>query len=217
MQTFRKRGHMQELEVGKERVKKICDILRKETLQPAREEADQILENARIEAEEIIQQAEKKAQQILEKAHQNIQKDKVVFEASLRQSYIQILETLRQAIEKKLMNQELKHLIAAQLQDPSVLASLISAVVQAIEKEGIEADLSAYISSTVSARSVNVLLAKGIIDRLKEKSVLLSGIGGGAEIKWEKENITIDISDESLKELLAAHIHKDFRDVFFGT
>ena len=88
--------------------------------------------------------------------------------------------------------------------------------VEAIQKDGLEADLSAYIPSAVPAKEVNQLLTAGILQHLREKSVLLSSIGGGIEVKLLKDNITIDLSDTALKEVIAEYIRKDFRDYIFG-
>lgn len=84
-------------------------------------------------------------------------------------------------------------------------------------REGTETDLSAVISSSVPARAVNELLASQVIEKLKEKGVLLSTMAGGIEIKLLQNNITIDLSDETLKELVAAYIRKDFREFIFKT
>ena len=51
---------MKGIETGKDKVKKICDFLRNETLDPARHEADSILENAREKAEKILFEAKKR-------------------------------------------------------------------------------------------------------------------------------------------------------------
>ena len=39
---------------GQDKIKKICDQLREETLEPAKQEAEEMLENAKKQAEKII-------------------------------------------------------------------------------------------------------------------------------------------------------------------
>ena len=51
---------MKELETGKNKIQKICDVLRNETLDPAKQEAREIIENAHIQAAKIIEDAKKK-------------------------------------------------------------------------------------------------------------------------------------------------------------
>ena len=48
---------MKGLESGKDKIQKICDALRKETLEPAKQEAREIVENAHMQASEIVTEA----------------------------------------------------------------------------------------------------------------------------------------------------------------
>ena len=45
---------MKGIDAGKDKVKKICDVLRKETLEPARKEAEEIIQQAEAKAAEIL-------------------------------------------------------------------------------------------------------------------------------------------------------------------
>lgn len=207
---------MKGLETGKDKVKKICEALRKETLEPAKEEAEQIIERARMQAEEMLAEAAKSIEAMHKDAKSDIQREKNVFQSSLNQACKQALESLKQSIEEKLFNQELGHLLAHHTQDPAVLTQLINAVVKALEKEGTDADISVYIPAAVPARAVNQLLAQEVLQKLKEKSVLLSPIGGGIQVKVHQGNLTIDMSASALKELVANYIRKDFREILFS-
>lgn len=208
---------MKGTETGKDKVKKICDILRRETLEPAEVEARQIVHSAKEQAEQIVAAARKEAEKLLREAGQEIDRQRNVFQSSLGQACKQAMEALKQGIEEKIFNQELGRLITKHTQDPKVIAQLVTAVVNGIEKEGAEIPLSVYIPATVPARSVNMLLAHEILDKLKEKGVLVGPLTGGIEVKLHKENITIDISDAALKELVANYIRKDFRELIFGS
>jgi len=208
---------MKGIETGKDKVKKICDILRRETLEPAEIEAEQIIRAAKEQAEQIVTAAHKEAEKAHLEAREEIERQRNVFQSSLSQACKQAMESLKQNIEEKLFNQELSRLITKQTQDPKVLALLVTAVVKGIEKDGLEAVLSVYIPAAVPARAVNMLLAHEILERLKEKSVLVGPLTGGIEIKLHKENITIDISDAALKELVANYIRRDFRELIFGS
>ncbi|MBY0530017.1 MAG: V-type ATP synthase subunit E [Rhabdochlamydiaceae bacterium] len=207
---------MKGMESGKDKVKKICDILRKETLEPAQLEADEIVERAHKQAEDLIAQARNAIEKMNIEAHQEIERQKNIFQSSLAQACKQALESLKEDIEEKLFNQELSRLLTSLTQDPKVIEQLVSAVIKALDKEGIDANLSVLIPASVPARSVNALLAKEIIERLKEKSVLVGSITGGIEVKLHKENITIDITDAALKEIVSGYIRKDFREILFG-
>ena len=207
---------MKGLESGKDKVKKICEVLKKETLEPAKKEAEEILHQAHATAEDIISQAHEKAKEIEFAAKKEIERQKNVFQSSLHQACKQSIESLKQQIENNLFNKELSDLITRQSQDPKVIAELLTAVVKAIEKEGINSDITAYVSAAVPAKAVNTLLAQNVLQRLKEKEVILGSMQGGVAVKIYKENITLDITDTALKELVSQYIRKDFRDMLFA-
>lgn len=204
------------METGKDKVKKICDVLRRETLEPAQREAEEMLSNARQDAERMVEEARQAIQRMENEALQEIERQKTVFQSSLSQACKQAVESLRQSIEERLFNPGLMELIKEQMQDPNLIAQLVHAAVKAVEKEGLEANLSIYIPAAVPAKSVNALLGDAILKQLKEKTVLIGPLTGGIEVKLHKENMTVDISDAALKEIVANYIRKDFREMFFG-
>lgn len=207
---------MKGIETGKDKVRKICEVLKREAIEPAQFEAKEIVEAAELQATKMVEAAAAECQRMIEEALLEIQRQKNVFQSSLNQACKQSLQLLKQNIEEKLFNQELSGLIVKQTQDPKVLSQLITAVVKAIDKEGMGVDLSVYVPAAVPARAVNALLIHEILERLKEKSVLISSIAGGIEVKLHQENVTIDLSAAALKELVAHYIRKDFREIIFA-
>ena len=95
------------METGKDKVKKICDAIRRETLDPSLREAEQIVEEAKKHAQRIVQAAHLEARGIQEKAAQELERQKAIFQTALSQASRQALETLRQWIEEKFFHQEL--------------------------------------------------------------------------------------------------------------
>jgi len=207
---------MKGLESGKDKVKKICEVLKKETLEPAQHEADQIIATANAQAQKIIADAQAKAEALLLEGKNTLERQKNVFQSSMNQACKQSIEFLKQEIENKLFNHELSSMITKQMQDPKVIAEIISAVVAAIEKEGLETDITAFVPSVIPARNVNTMLAQNVISKLREKEVVLSSLQGGVAVKLQDQNITIDISDQAVKDLVSQFIRKDFRDLIFA-
>lgn len=207
---------MQATETGKEKVKKICEILRKETLEPAMGEAKKILDDAHATSAKLIIEAKAKAAKLIVDAEEEIEKKQKVFNASLHQGARQSIEWLKQEIQEQILNKNLVKLIEKSTSTPEILSKMISAVVKAIEEEGLEGDLSAVIPASVEARAVNELLGKEILGKLKEKSVLIGPMKGGVELKLHKENITIDLSDSAILELMTRYVRKDFHKFFFN-
>lgn len=205
------------LEKGEDKIQKICDALRKETLEPAKREAEALIEEAKARAEHIIKEAHHQADKIHDQAKRAIEQETNVFHSSLEQAGKQALEELRQAVEHKLFSEELHKALEKQAADPKVIARLIESIVGAIQKEGIATELSALIPKVVSAKEVNALLGDGILKRLREKSVVLDEFEGGAKVKLVDKKMTIDISEGALVELLESYVRKDFRKLIFKT
>lgn len=207
---------METLEKGQDKIQKICDAIRKETIEPALRDAETILNDASKKRETIIKEAEKEAQGMLAIARKTIEQERGVFQSSLAQAMKQGLESLRQSIESKLFNEELESQIQQETANPKVIADLINTVIKAIEKEGIDADLSASIPKSISTGEINRLLIESVLKKLKEKSVTVGSFAGGAQVKLINRNMTIDITDAALKELLATYIRKDYRKLVFN-
>lgn len=206
---------MKAIDTGKDKVKKICEVLKKETLEPAKQEARRVIEKARAESDKIVAKAKREAAHLLEEVKIKIQEERNVFQASMNLACKKSLDTLRQAVETNLFNAELNAFVGQEMKDPHVIAQLISAIVKGIEKEGIDCDLRAMIPDTVSEKAVNQELVKGVLDRLNSNSVELSDIEGGAQVKIVDKNLTIDITDEALKALVSSFVREDFRSVVF--
>jgi V/A-type H+-transporting ATPase subunit E len=208
---------MKNLENRQEKLQKISDELKAKALEPAQKEATQILADAKREANDIINEAKKQADQLLEKALKDIKQERSVFDSSISQASKQSIEALKLSIEDKFFSNELEKLVKEATSDKEVIAKLINAIVGAIEKQGLEADLSAVIPRAVSTDEVNALLGKHILSKLQNQTVEVGNIDGGVLVKLKGKHLTIDMSDKSLKELLANYVRKDFRKHLFGS
>lgn len=206
---------MKTLEKGKDKVREICDALRRETMEPAQEEAKQIIADAKTERDRIVQHAEREAEGVLEAARVQIEKERQVFKSSMEQASKQALEALRQSIEHELFHPEVVESVDKRMADPEIIAKLIQAIVKSVEKEGLNTDIYALIPKTVSAEKVNAALAKDVLDKLKEGAVKVGDFSGGTQVKLIDKKMTIDISSKALVDLLVRYIRDDFRQLFF--
>ena len=207
---------MKSMDTGKDKVKKICDVLKRETLDPVKKEADAILLKAREEGHKIVEEAKREAKRIEAESKRKIDEERNIFQASINLACKKSLSFLKQEIEDKLFHPQIEVWIKNQLQDPQVVANLISAVIKGIEKEGIDVDLEALIPLSVSAKKVTEELIKGIATRLQKEAIRVGDFEGGAQVRMVDQNITLDISEEALKMLVARFVRGEFRLVFFG-
>ncbi|HRD55413.1 MAG TPA: V-type ATP synthase subunit E [Parachlamydiaceae bacterium] len=208
---------MRTLDDGQDKMQKICDELRKSILEPAKKEALQIEQEAKNRAEEIIRQAKKEAADLIKSARKEIEQEQNVFQSSLSQGIKQGLEALRQDIEDKLFNEQLEEVVKKSSQNKEAIIKLIDCIVRAIEKEGLSADISAIVPKEISEREINSLLVKEILEKLKDHSVSVGSFDGGVQVKLNDKNLTIDVTDHAIKELLASYIRKDFRKLVFAS
>lgn len=207
---------MKTLEKEQDKIQQICDSLRRETLEPAKKESEQIISSAKEQAAEIIRTAKETAEKLINEAQRKIQQEHNVFQSSLSQATKQSLEAVRQAIESRLFNPELQQVIKQNLSEPAVIANLITAIIKGLEKEGLAADLTVSISKSVNPQQVNAILGESILNKLKTHSVSVEDIGGGVKVRLEGKRITLDISNIEIEELLKQYIRKDFRKMLFA-
>ena len=207
---------MQPTDTGQDKVKKICEVLTKETLEPAKKEADALIGEATRQAEEILQEAKQHAAKIEKDAKKRIEEKEQVCAASLKLAAKQTLSTLKQEIEKGLFGPRVQSIISDESRDPKVIAKFIEALVEGIKKEGLDGDLEAYIAKNISVELVNNELTKEVLDRLKENSVKLGPQTGGAEVKVVDKNLILDLSHGALESLLSSYVRDEFRATLFS-
>ncbi len=207
---------MKTLERGQDKIQRICDKIRHETLEPAKQEAQAVIAAAKKKAEHLVAEAEHQAEQLIQHARAQIEQDRHVFLSSLEQAAKQTLGSLRQDIEQRFFNEGLQDLLAKQLASPQLIANLINGIVKALKRDGIEADLKAIIPHSVSPTDISSLLLDEVCKKLKDKPLEIGGFAGGAQVKLQDKKMTIDLTDQALKELLANYMRKDFRQLIFG-
>lgn len=208
---------MKVLKKANDKIQEICDVIKKESLAPAKAEAQKLIEEAHQEARRIKLVAEKEAEKALQQAAESIRQERNVFNSSLAQASKQALEALRQDITKTLFNEQMSLLVEKSSSSVDVVAKLIGAVVDALEKEGLKANLLAYIPKKLSSGDVNQALSQEVLKKLQHETVQVGDFKGGAQVKVEGKNLTIDISDRALKELFATYLKKpEFRELIFN-
>ena len=207
---------MKQLDRGNDKVAKICDELRRETLEPAQAEAARIVQEAKDDASRIIADASKQAQALLTKSRQQSEQEQELLRSSLAQATKQAIEQLKQDIEVSLFNPALEKLVVAKTSDPKAVADLVNVIVKALEKEGLAVNLSALVATTVDPKEVNKLLVHEVLQRLSEKGVLIGEFAGGAQVKLKDKKMTLDITDVAIRELLSGFLREGFRKFIFA-
>lgn len=205
---------MKSFEEGSKKIQYICDKLKQDAIEPAKKESEAIIEEARNKAQQILEEAEREAARMHQEAKAAIEQERSVFQSFMAQTAKQTIESLKQFLEHQFFNTELQQLVNHQASDPKVIAKLIEAVIKAIEKEGISADLSVIVPQTVTSKEINTYLGENILNKLKERSVVLGHFNAGVQVKLHDKRMTIDISDKALIDILSSY-RRGFRELFF--
>jgi V/A-type H+-transporting ATPase subunit E len=208
---------MRSLEKGKDKVQKICDMLRRETLEPAQLEAESLLLEAKQRADAIREEAEQHAKQLIQQAKAQIEQERNIFHSALQQAVKQTIEILKQEIENKFFNENLSLILEQQLSDPKLIAKLINSIVEAIDREGLNTELTAVVAKNISVKDVNALLIENVRNRLKGNPLEIGNFEGGVQVKLHGKKMTLDISDQVLKEIVVRYMRKDFRAFIFSS
>jgi V/A-type H+/Na+-transporting ATPase subunit E len=206
---------MEALEKGKSKLGEICEILRKETLEPAQNDAQEIINAAKEEAQKIKKRANADAKQILEGAHAEVEQKRRLFENSMDLASKQSFEQLRQKVEDHFFSIELQELAANILKENELVAKLIAAIVNTVEKEGLGTNLAIGISKTIKAEDISKYLMADLVGKLKNGELPVESVGKGAVVKLIDAKMTIDISEDSLKELMGGFLRDSFRQILF--
>lgn len=202
---------------NQDKVQKICDTIRRDTLLPAELQAQEILKNAESRAALTLEKARQEAKQLQEQARIEILKDRQAFTSSLHIACKQTLDLFKQKIEKKVFHDGLSELIEETTKKPEIITRCIEAILDALAKEGIEQDLQLIISKSVSPRDVIAMLVQKAVTVLESSPIQLGSFAGGAKIRIKQQHLTIDVSDVALKELIAGFLREDFRTLVFSS
>lgn len=206
---------MEALEKGKHKLGEICEILRKETLEPAQGQAQEIIESAKAEGHKIIEKAQEEAKQILKATQLKIEQENRLFQNSLELAAKQCFELLKQQVDNQLFSAEIEKISDNLLSDKEIMGKLVAAVVTAITKEGLEANLSIAVARHVDVETISAHLVGKIAERLKKGEIKLENIPHGASIKILDKKISVDISSQSLKDLFGSFLRDSFREILF--
>ncbi len=215
MKVNRKRGSMETLEKGKQKLNEICEILRKETLEPAGKEAESILDKAKKQALKIVEDARGEASALLKKAEETIEKEKSIFQTSLDLAAKKSFEKLRGEIETQLFREGLEPLTDRAASDAHVMADVINALIDVLKKEGLRGNLALSLGERVNPKEMAERLTKDVLDLIKDQPFEVASFKGGAVLNLKDKKLSIDISDVALKELFGSYLREDFRKILF--
>ena len=208
---------MESVSNAKSKLADICEALKKDAIAPAQEESGRIIDDAKKKADEILQEAYKQAKKSIDDANECIKSKKQEYETELRMAVNHSLQTLKQAIADKLLNEYFSKKVANTLTDESTIASFISVVMESISKEGFDKDPQIFLNKNINKARLLEAMAKSSVSSIKESNIKLEGSHVGLMISFDKESggVSIEVTDQSLKSLFSSFVRKEFYDLIF--
>lgn len=199
---------------GKQKVQKICDEIRKNTLEPALHEAHEIEIHAKKRAEDILLEAERKKEKILADVEQEIAKKQNIFENVLESAKKQVVESIKQHITDALFTDQLQQVIEAISSQEEVVADLIDKLVSHLREQGFQGAISPFIPEKADSEKVAGLVAKKSLKSL-EAPISLDSLAGGVQLRLADKGLTLDLSSDTILELIASFVRSEFRGILF--
>lgn len=202
--------------------------IRDEGVQSGQEEANRILSEARQEAARIVSEAQQEADEALNNTRNTIQLEKEAALESLKLAFRDTGLELKAAVVAG-FEEHVRRLVSDVMLDGKFLRSLVlvlaghsvDELVQDKEAQILISDVfisgqemspeeKASTRRTALAIS-NEMLREGI------ELVPTKGMGGGAKVRLKGESLEIDLSEDTISDLLLKHLLPRFRGILEGS
>ena len=208
-------------------VQELIARIRDDGVQAGQEEANRILAEARSEAGRLVADARAEAEEMREKASADIQShEHAAIEAlklAARDTTLQLQAEVMAAFAR-----HVKRLVTPATNDGSFVKALVLVLAgQAVEEHLKDKPLQILVSDLVAGNDrenpeLDQTLREGVLgisrEMLREGVELVSSdeVQGGARVRLVGENIEIDLTDETVTELLMRHLLPRYRAIISG-
>jgi len=212
-------------------VQTLIDRLREEGVSAGKVEAQRLVADAESRAKWLVRQAEQESKEMLEKARVEAEKLRRGAEESMQVAARDALLTVRAQLTQRFAR-EVRRLVSEQMKREDVLRQMILEVVRR-QSESLPQDSEATVLLPRDAVGLEDLRRN--MDELQEGTLthfalavatdmmregITFGVAdddhAGLRVRLDKEELTLDISDEAVADLLLRHLQPRFRAVLEG-
>lgn len=212
---FEERFCMKAIDTGNDKVRKLCEVLQRDTLDPAKGEAAKIVEHAHEEAKRIVEEAKGHAKEIIEEARQRIEQEKQVFETAVALSARQAISSLQQDVEKVILEKGFNALVEKEIASPMATGRLLEALVDAVKEAGLDGSILAVLPAHLKKEEVLSAMSEKAVQAIQDMHSEPS-LKAGVRLKIQDKNLVLDFSGQVIKELLSTYVREDFRKRIFN-
>ena len=204
------------LETSDDKIQQICEEITLKTINPAKQEATKIINSAKEESKLLMQNAEKQKQALIEQAQKEIEQKKNIADTAINMAIKQSIIKLKEDITQKFFSSELQGLIQPELNKSDVMEKIIACILNAIDEQGIDVDLCLVLSSSAHKKELQDVLVHRGLDKIINNTSFVGTFKAGVQLAIKKKNLTIEMTDEALKELLASYVIDDLKERIFA-
>lgn len=198
-----------------DKIQLICEQIKNDALEHAKNEARLIVEKAIDEAQAIKAQSLKEIEEEKLRALALIEKEKQISQNSIHLAIKQSIDKLKHDIVN-LLDDTFSSVVETEVSKTDVIVKLIDSVCEALIKEGIYSPVHLTIGNKIKASELAYKLSDELKKKLANGPITIGAFSGGAEIKLQDKNLTIDVSDKAVKELFSTFLKRpDFRSLIF--
>ena len=209
-------------------VQELIDQIREKGVNAGKEESTRIVQDAEQRAQWIIEQANEQADEVRAKAEEDAEFTRTAGRESLALAFRDIHAKLRDELTQQFA-QQLQKLIVLELQDPETLKKLLmsAAATSRLPDEAMTIVLPDHTSGLEELREDPEALQRGPLLELisaTARELFSSGItvesGGrgraGMHVLLRDGEVSVDLSEQALADLLLAHLQPRFRAILEG-
>ena len=196
-----------------EQLQELLERINREGVEKAENKAKEIILTANHKAEKIVNDAEKKAGELVDRADRDAKKIQESAEKAIRQSFRNIMLSLKEEIRKYF-----DRILTAQLGEalsPELLSKMILAVTKNCARQiSGETDMQVLVSPDDAKE-----LAGGLIERFKKEAGAgltikpVPAIDAGFMISFDGGESSYDFTDDGLKEILSTYISAQLKEI----
>ncbi|MFD2230165.1 hypothetical protein [Alkalimarinus sediminis] len=209
-------------------VQELIDQIREKGVNAGKEAGTRIVEDAEQRAEWIIKQAKEEAEAIRKEAEQQASFVKDAGKDALGLAFRDIKLKLKDELSMQ-FSEQLRKLVAQELQDPNTLKFLLVSAVSKtnIPDEAVTIMLPDIVKGVNELREDPKLLEQGQLVELVSdtaKKMLSKGvqirfdknINSGLTFLLKEGEVSVEMTDDSLSEMLLQHLQPRFRAILEG-
>ena len=200
-----------------DKIQQIVALLKSDGVDAGRSEAQRIVKEAEERAQAIVRQAEEDAKRLVAEARQEASRQLASAEANVRMAISQGLNQFKQAIEKSVLEQALLDKVKEELGSETV-KNAVMVLVEAFARSGFSSNDLQVILNEEQGKALKSSLLKELAAKLPadgKLAVQAGGIPGGFLIRSVSGNFSLEVTPQTLQEVLLSYIRSDFRKLFF--